>query len=239
MLPDSFSGGLNCLFNTCDCSVSVVGNERSPPASINSMLAPLFSSLILRSSVTFFFLFLLLQPTMGRGRRGRGWPRRGDNKHKRAPSPPSKDFGDLEYSEEATSESDRSPTLASPPASSEDSDDSMGLSTVAWAYWRSIERARFGGLDESGVSSDEADSSDSSEEWSDGDGDDEGDGSDDGDDGSKGGSEGDSGNGDNGDSGDGGSKGDGGDDGNNDGGGGDDGGKGGIGGKASGIAPLV
>jgi hypothetical protein len=71
---------------------------------------------------------------MGRGRRGRGWPRRADGKRKRAPSHPSEDFGDSEYLEEASSESDRSPALASPPASSEDSDDSMGLSTVARAY---------------------------------------------------------------------------------------------------------
>ena len=55
LLPDSFSGGLNCLLNTCDCSASVVGSGRSPLASINSLLAPLFSSLILRSSVAFFF----------------------------------------------------------------------------------------------------------------------------------------------------------------------------------------
>jgi hypothetical protein len=55
LLPNSFSGGLNCLLNTCDCSASVVGSEWSPPASINSLLAPLFSSLILRSSIAFFF----------------------------------------------------------------------------------------------------------------------------------------------------------------------------------------
>jgi hypothetical protein len=91
---------------------------------------------------------------MGRGRRGRGWPRRADNRRKRAPSPPSEDFGDSEYSEEASSESDRSPAPTSPPASSEDSDDSMGLSTAVWAYWRSIEHARLGGSDESGVSLD-------------------------------------------------------------------------------------
>jgi hypothetical protein len=149
LLLDSFLGGLNCLLNTCDCSTSVVGSGWSPPASINSLLAPLFSSLILRSSIAFFFLSLLLQTTMGRGRRGRGWPHRGD-KHKRALSPPSEDFGDSEYSEEASSESDRSPVLASPPASSEDSDDSMGLSTAAWAYWRSIEHTRLSGSDESG-----------------------------------------------------------------------------------------
>jgi hypothetical protein len=114
LLPDSFSGSLNCLLNTCDYSASVVGSGRSPPTFINSLLAPSFSSLILRSYVAFFFLSLLLQPTMGRGRRGRGWPRRGDNKRKRAPSPPSEDFGDSEYSEEVSSESDRLPALASP-----------------------------------------------------------------------------------------------------------------------------
>ena len=83
------------------------------------------------------------------------------------PNPPSEDFGDSDYLEEASSEYDRSPTLASPVASSEDSDDSMGLSTVARAYWRSIKCARLGGSDDSEeVSSEEVDSSDSSEEWS-------------------------------------------------------------------------
>jgi hypothetical protein len=119
---------------------------------------------------------------MGRGRRGRGWPRRVDGKRKRASSPPLEDFRDSEYSEEASSEYDRSPAPTSAPTPSEDSDDSMGLSTVARAYWRSIERAGLGGSDESVVSSDEADSSDSSEEWSSGDGDDEGNGSSSGDD---------------------------------------------------------
>jgi hypothetical protein len=204
----------------------VVGSGQSPPASINSLLAPLFSSLILRSSVAFFSLSLLLLPTMGRGRRGHGWPHCGDNKRKRTPSPPSEDFGDLEYSEEVSSESGHSPALASPPASPDDSDDSMGLSTVSRAYWRSIERGGLGGSDESGVSSDEADSFDSSKEWSGDDGDDEGDdsgeGSGEGDDGDEGGSEGDDGDGGGkDDGGDGGGKGDGGD------------------GKASGISPLV
>jgi hypothetical protein len=71
---------------------------------------------------------------MGTGKRGRGLPRRADGKHKRAPSPPSEDFGDSEYSNEASPEYDRSPAPASPSASSEDSDDSMGLSTAAQAY---------------------------------------------------------------------------------------------------------
>jgi hypothetical protein len=77
-------------------------------------------------------------------------------------------------------------------ASSEDSDDSMGPSTAARAYRRSIERARLGGSDDSEeVSSEEVDSSDSSEEWSSGEGDgDEDDGSG-GDDDGKGGGGGD------------------------------------------------
>ena len=107
------------------------------------------------------------------------------------PNPPSEDFGDSDYLEEASSEYDRSPTLASPVASSEDSDDSMGLSTVARAYWRSIKCARLGGSDDSEeVSSEEVDSS---EEWSGGDGDGEGDGSSGDDDGEGDGSKGDGG----------------------------------------------
>jgi hypothetical protein len=152
LLPDSFSDGLNCLLNSCDYSASGVGSGRSPPASINGLLA--LAVLFTCSLITCFLLLLLLhslpfQPTMGRGRRGRGWPRRADGKRKHAPSLPSEDFGDSEYSEEASSEYDRSPAPASPMASSEDSDDSMGLSTVVRAYWRSIERARLGGSDES------------------------------------------------------------------------------------------
>jgi hypothetical protein len=63
---------------------------------------------------------------MGRGRSGRGLPHRAGSKRKRAPSPPSEDFGDSEYSEEASSESERSLAPASPPVSSDDSDDSRG-----------------------------------------------------------------------------------------------------------------
>jgi hypothetical protein len=163
LLPDSFLDGLNCLLNSCDSSTSVVGSGRSPPASIHSLLAS--AVLFTRSLIICFLLLhlsLLFQPTMGRGRRGSGWPRRADGKRKRAQSPPSEDFGDSEYSEETSSEADRSPAPASPPASSEDSDDSMGLSIVARAYWRSIERVGLSGSDESGVSLDEEDSSDSS-----------------------------------------------------------------------------
>jgi hypothetical protein len=217
LLPDSFSGGLNCLLNTCDCSASVVGSGRSFPASVNSLLAPLFSLLMLRSSVIFFFLYPLLYPTMGKGKRGRGSPRHAGDKRKHDPSPPSKDFGDSETSEEeVSSESEGSLALASPPTSSDDSDDSQGIAAEVWTYIRSVEHARLEESDESKVSSDEENSSGSSEEWSDNDSDDEG-----------------------GDSSDDIGDGEGDDD------GGDGGGKGGSGGvvsggsKASGKAPLV
>jgi hypothetical protein len=72
--------------------------------------------------------------TMGRGKRGKGWPRRADGKRKHPPRPPSEDFGDSEYLEEVYSEYYRSPNLASPVALSQDSNDSMGLSTAARAY---------------------------------------------------------------------------------------------------------
>jgi hypothetical protein len=161
---------------------------------------------------------------MGRGRRGRGLPHRADGKRECAPSPPSK----------ASSEFDRSFALASPPASYEDSNDSMGLSIAARAYWRSIERAGLGGSDESEeVSSEEVDSSDYSEEWSGSDGDGESDDSSGGDDGEGDGSNDDTkGDGDSGDD----------DKGDNSNGKGDDGssGKGdGGSGKASGAMPLV
>jgi hypothetical protein len=51
-----------------------------------------------------------------------------NNKRKREPTPPSEDFGDSEYSEEEfSSESEGSPAPVSPPASSDDSDDSQGI----------------------------------------------------------------------------------------------------------------
>jgi hypothetical protein len=61
--------------------------------------------------LAFFFSFI---STMGKS-----------NKRKREPTPPSEDFGDSEYSEEEfSSESEGSPAPVSPPASSDDSDDS-------------------------------------------------------------------------------------------------------------------
>jgi hypothetical protein len=169
---------------------------------------------------------------MGKGKRGRGSPRRAGNKRKRDPSPPSEDFSDSKYSEEEVSSgSEGSLALASPPTLFDDSDDSQGLATEVWTYIHSVERAGLEGSDESEVSSDEENSPGSSEERSGDDIDDEGGGSGD-----------DSGDGDGGE-GDGGSGG-GGDDG-GDGDGGDSGGKGGNGdvgsgrGTTSGKAPLV
>jgi hypothetical protein len=105
---------------------------------------------------------------MGRGKRGKGWPHRVDGKRKCPPSPPLEDFGYLEYSEEVSSKYDQSPAPAAPVASSEDSDDSMGLSIAVRAYWRSIERAELDGSDDlKQASSEEVEDSSDSEEWSD------------------------------------------------------------------------
>jgi hypothetical protein len=50
LLPDD----LNCLLNTCDCSMTVVGDERLPPASINRLPASLVSSHIFWLFVAYF-----------------------------------------------------------------------------------------------------------------------------------------------------------------------------------------
>jgi hypothetical protein len=100
----------------CDCSVTAVGSERLPFLSINNALA----SLVFHISSLFFtasFFSPLSASTMGKG-----------TKRKRELTPPSEDFGDLEYSEEEfSSESKGSPAPVSPPASSDDLDDSRGL----------------------------------------------------------------------------------------------------------------
>eukprot|EP00267_Zea_mays_P053227 XP_020406340.1 secreted acidic protein 1A-like [Zea mays] len=111
---------------------------------------------------------------MGRGKRGKGWPRYADEKRKRPPSPPSEDFGDSEYSEEVSSEYDRSPAPASPVALSEDSNDSMGLSVAAQAYWRSIARTGLGGSNDlEEAFSEEVEDSSNFKEWSGSKGDDD------------------------------------------------------------------
>jgi hypothetical protein len=64
LLPDLLLDDLNCLLNTCDCSVTVVGDERLLPTSINRLLASLVSSHIFWSFVVYFptFLFSSNQP---------------------------------------------------------------------------------------------------------------------------------------------------------------------------------
>jgi hypothetical protein len=76
------------------------------------------------------------------------------NKRKREPTPPSEDFGDSEYfEEEFSSESEGSLAPVSPPASSDDSDDSQGLAAEVWTYIRVVERSGLEGSDESEYSS--------------------------------------------------------------------------------------
>jgi hypothetical protein len=118
----------------------------------------------------------LFYSTMGKSKKGGSTSHHSGDKQKREPTPPSEDFGDSEYSEEEfSSKSEGSPVYTSPPALSEDSNDSQGIVAEVWTYIRAVERSGLEGLDESEVSSDEEDSSDSSEEGSGGDGDDEGD----------------------------------------------------------------
>jgi hypothetical protein len=130
--PDLFPDGLNCLLNICDCSVTVVGGERLPSSSINSVLVSLSSSHILLPLVTYSLLFY---STMGKSKKGRSSSHHSGDKRKREPTPPSEDFGDSEYSEEEfSSESKGSSVHASPPASSDDSDDSQGIAAEVWTY---------------------------------------------------------------------------------------------------------
>jgi hypothetical protein len=116
-----------------------------------------------------------------------------NNKRKREPTPPSEDFGDSEYSEEFSSESEGSPAPIPLRESSDDSDDSQGLAAEFWTYIRAVERSGLEGSDESEYSSDEEDSSEedgSGDGEDDDDDDDEGGGGGDGDGGGRGGSSG-------------------------------------------------
>jgi hypothetical protein len=80
----------------------------------------------------------------GKGRCGSA-----EGKHKCPPTPPSEDYGDSEFSkEDFSSEGYDSPPPALPTASSDDSNDSMGLSVAEWSYIRSIERAGLEGSDD-------------------------------------------------------------------------------------------
>jgi hypothetical protein len=201
--PDVSSDGLNCILHFCDCSVTVVGGERLPSSSINSALAsPAFSHLLLLLAV--YPPLLPSISNMGKSKKGGSSSHRSGDKCKREPTPPSEDFCDSEYSEkEFSSESEGSPAPASPPASSDDSDDSQGIAAEVWTYIRSVERTRLTGLDESEYSSDSSEEGggdggdddggdgDSSDDGGEGDGDDDDKGgSGDGSNGSKGGSRG-------------------------------------------------
>jgi hypothetical protein len=132
----------------CDCSATVVGGERLPSSSINSVVvSPAFSHLLLFSAAC--FSSHPFASTMGK-----------NNKRKREPTPPSEDFGDSEYSEEEfSSESEGSPAPIPLRESSDDSDDSQGLAAEVWMYIRVVERSGLEGSDESEYSSDEEDSS--------------------------------------------------------------------------------
>jgi hypothetical protein len=112
-------------------------------------------------------------------------------KRKHELTPPSEDFGDSEYSEEEfSSESEGSPAPIPLRESSDDSDDSQGLTAEVWTYIRVVERSGLAGSDESEYSSDEEDSSEE-----DGGGDGEGDDDDDDDGGDGGDNDGDGGDG--------------------------------------------
>jgi hypothetical protein len=61
---DLFLDDLNCLLNMCDCSVTMLGDEWLPPASINRLSASLVSSHIFWPFVAYSptFLFSSNQP---------------------------------------------------------------------------------------------------------------------------------------------------------------------------------
>jgi hypothetical protein len=72
---------------------------------------------------------------MGKSKKGGSSSHHFSDKRKREPTPPLEDFGDSEYSEEEFSfESEGSPVHASPPASSDDLDDSQGNAAEVWTY---------------------------------------------------------------------------------------------------------
>jgi hypothetical protein len=60
--PDLFADDLNCLLNICDCSVTVVGDERLPSSSINRALVLLVSSHISLPLAAYSLLFSSTPP---------------------------------------------------------------------------------------------------------------------------------------------------------------------------------
>jgi hypothetical protein len=93
--PDLFPDDLNCLLNICDCSVTVVGDERLPSSSINRVLASLACSHISLPLAAYSPLFY---STMGKSKKGGSSSHHSGEKRKREPTPPLEDFGDSEYS---------------------------------------------------------------------------------------------------------------------------------------------
>jgi hypothetical protein len=120
--PDLFLGGLNGLLNTCDCSVTVVGDQRLPPTPINRLPASLVSSHISWPFVAYSPPFSSLPINYGQEQEGRKFVAPLWRQVEARAKSPSEDFGDSEYSEEEfSSESEGSPVYASPPVSSEGS----------------------------------------------------------------------------------------------------------------------
>jgi hypothetical protein len=65
---------------------------------------------------------------MGKSKKGGSSSHHSGDKQKREPTPSSEDFGNSEYlEEEFSSESEGLPVHASPPVSSDDSDNSQGI----------------------------------------------------------------------------------------------------------------
>jgi hypothetical protein len=60
--PDMFPDSLNCILNFCDCLVAVVGGERLPSSSINSVLASPASSRLLLPLVVYSLHFSSTPP---------------------------------------------------------------------------------------------------------------------------------------------------------------------------------
>jgi hypothetical protein len=96
-----------------------------PSASINRVLASLVSSHISRPFVAYSPLFSSLLLNHGQEQEGRKFIAPFWRQAEARAESPSEDFGDSEYSEEEfSSESEGSPAYTSPPASSDDLDDS-------------------------------------------------------------------------------------------------------------------
>jgi hypothetical protein len=190
--PDLFPDDLNCLLNICDCSVTVVGDERLPSSSINRALVALASSHFSLPLVSYSLLFPCTPPwararkaeahrtilaTSGSASRLLPLRTSAIPSTRRRSSPPSS------RGRQSTPLPRRHPMTQTIPRGS-----LLRCGKYIWA----VERSGIEDSDESEVSSNEENSSDSSEEGSGDDDDGEGDGDNggdsDGDDDCKGGS---------------------------------------------------